>query len=355
MSIELTSPAAVLALPLAHPERVFSGDPAALQKEWRTLAAQWHPDRHGGSADAQRAFQHLGALRDEAEARIAAGLWAAPNEIEFTAIDGRQYRLRDVRVRAFELGETYIGRSTLAYAVSKTGRDLFEAATARIAALGFASDAMRRQFSAGLPQVVATFETASRLVLVLRRDPDFVALSDLLAHLGGRLEPVHLAWVIGGLENLACYLAQQGLVHGAIGPGTVFVAPRTHQVALLGGWWYATRAGATLTALPGHAMRVLPPMILDGGRSAPAIDLELIRALGREALGDPAGSRILHDGSVPRPFARWLTHAPAATAYADYANWETVRDASFGKRRFVELKVSPEHIHTTPQPLGTGV
>ena len=334
----------IIGVPLAQASRIFSGTPAEIHRQWRELAAQCHPDRHSGATDANAAFRHLLDLRDAALGKADADA-ALLRDVTFATTDGRHFKLRYLRCRPFELGCVYIGRTTLAYAIDLAHRDLYEAATERIGSLTFANEALRRQFATSLPAILAWLETADRLVLILRRDPGLVVLADLLAHQGGQLDPRHIAWIVSGLANIACYLTASGLVHGAIDAGTVLVDPATHEVALPSGWFYATETGAALQALPEQTARRLPAMLLDHGLATPAIDLALIRALARTLCGDPSGSRMLHDGRLPRPFADWLTHAPADTAFADTAGWERARDASFGKQRFVDLPVTPAEIY----------
>ncbi len=57
-NITTLSAAALLAIPLSRPERLFTGDPGQAQREFRTLVAIWHPDRclH---LEATAVFQHL--------------------------------------------------------------------------------------------------------------------------------------------------------------------------------------------------------------------------------------------------------------------------------------------------------
>lgn len=337
---------AILAIPLSEPERLFA-DPAALHGEWRSLAAYWHPDRRAAESRATEVFQHLSALYEIARSKAATGEWTMPGMLRLTGIDGRCYDLRYRRQTCFELGDAYVGARLVAYAVDAADLDLFTSAIAAIGGLPFADARMRGEMSGRLPSIKATVATAGRSVLILRKDPDVVALSDLLHHLGGRLDPRHVAWIVSGLESIACYLDWAGLMHGAIAPETVFVSPRRHTVALLGGWWYAKPFGQVIKAIPERTVRLMPPMMMRHRVAGSAIDLECIRQVAREALGDAAGSRLLHDRNVPKPFAQWLAHPPGRTALADYRSWECAREAAFGRRKFTELPVDPAAIYPT--------
>ncbi|MEZ5816030.1 MAG: molecular chaperone DnaJ [Hyphomicrobiaceae bacterium] len=343
--MEHTSPEALLAVPLDQPERIFSGSPQDIRAQWRALALRHHPDCNPGTVNAQAAFRHLLALKKAAEARIKAGAWTRNGERLLTTRDGRCFRLRFISRRPFELGESYIGRSTLAFAIEGAAQRLVERGIEHFRSIGFADAAMQRQLAPLLPRLRATTEAEDCTVVVLHRAPGLVLLADLIAHGGGHLDPRHVAWVVSGLENLACYLGTRGLVHGAISPDTVLVDPVTHRVALLGGWWYATPFGARLMALPTRTIRVLPRGLLDNGRAREAIDLELIRLTARECLGDATGTRWHRGGVVPSPLKSWMLSPPLASASEDYAAWEEAREAAFGPRRFTETGVSAGDVY----------
>ncbi len=345
MDKSLPTAEAILSVPLDQPERLFAYESDGLKQEWRTLATLWHPDRNPPQPRANQVFQHINALYKAALEKLAAGDWEGHGVLTIPGDGGGQRELRYLRMRRFELGECYIGESFVAYALEKSNRDLFDAAVWTLGGFRYADDTMKREVSRGLPQVERVAETADRLVLVLRREADMVMLGDLIAHLGGRLDPKHAAWVVSGLASLACYLEWAGLMHGAIAPDTVFVSPKHHSIALIGGWWYATPAGEKLRALPQRSLDASPAIVADAKRAACAVDGELIRQTAREMLGDPGGTKLLRDKTIPAAFARYIAHPPVSSAFADYCNWEKAREASFGARKFVELPVKAGDIY----------
>jgi hypothetical protein len=331
---DLTS-ATILAIPPDAPERLYC-DPEQIKSDWHALSARWHPDFGGSETEDRTAvMQHINALYAEACRRIAGGTYVLPDTLRLTATDGRQFNLRYLRQSPFELGTTYLGKTTLAYGVDVAATDLFTAAVATIGGLTFADPKMATAMTGRLPAIKATVETAAHQYLLLHRQPDNMALADLLARAGGRLDPRHVAWIISGLEHIVCYLDWAGLMHGGIGLDSVYITQR-HRVALLGGWWYTHRFGQPLAALPEGTAKLLPR-----SASAPhahaALDLECIRQVGRDLLGDTAGTRLLHKPDVPKPLAHWLISPPAVNAYVDFKAWETAREASFGPRNFIKL------------------
>jgi hypothetical protein len=94
-------------------------------------------------------------------------------------------------------------------------------------------------------------------------------------------------------------------------------------------------------ALPERTLAELPRLeapdaVCDGG-----IDPALVRLTIREALGDPAGTRLAGDPTFPNPFALWLLMPGADNAQADFRAWEQARDAAFGPRRFIQWDFDP--------------
>lgn len=342
------SPDEIAAIPLDRPELLFSGDPAALKREWRALAAEWHPDRHAGAPAATAVLQHINALHGEAERRLDAGFWETAHVLRMRSDMGRDFELKFRRRGAFELGESFIGPDRVAYLVSGADRDLVENAVRALGRFTYPDAAMRTEIAPRLPRMAARFEAKDRLVLVLRKPADQVRLADLTAHLGGKLPPHHVAWVLGRLLGLACYFECTGIVHGAIGPDSVFVGPREHSVSLIGGWWYATKDCEAPIAVPTRTVGLLSPTDAALGIVSGRIDRELIRLTAREVLGDPAGTRLLRDPAVPPAFAEWLVQPPPDSALDDYRSFEAAREAAFGPPRFVDLLVDFDDVY--PQP-----
>ncbi len=321
------SAATILATPPAAAVALFPGDADAVRAGFHALALLWHPDRSRDPL-ADAVFTHLVALRDAALGRAIGG---AP-----AGTCGAEGGERALRRHGFELGELLVRADALAWCLDPAHSDLARRGLARIASLPFADGGMRGEMRALLPEVRTVAETGEGIVVAMRRDPGSVLLRDLLAHAGGTLPPRHAAWITSGLHHLACYLGFAGLVHGDIGPDTVLVAPERHAVALPGGWWYATPAGASLDALPLRTAELLPPRALDAGVADPAIDRLLIRATAR-ALADPAAQ--------PEPVRRWLREEGFAGPVEEYRRWREVLRAGFGPRRFATLPITADQVY----------
>jgi len=119
-------------LGIAQPEGLF-GTPDAIHDCYRSLARRWHPDRPAGDA---AVFTHINLLHTKAKELAERGTWHVPGLFEFSA-EGKQYRIRYMRVFDFELGKMFIGKTLVTYVITKEFADLAENARTVIAKLRF--------------------------------------------------------------------------------------------------------------------------------------------------------------------------------------------------------------------------
>lgn len=306
---------------------------------------EWHPDLNK-KPEASKVAAHIQKLYDSVEPKIKAGTWAAPNTIVLKGVDGKTRTIKYRRKRAFELGEMVYGDRVLCYIVRPDAKDLFGRGLETIKhSFAYKDDKIKEEIERYLPAVLDSFETTDGSnVLVLAKTPDVFLLQDVIDFMGP-LDPKHVCWIMSCFHNLACYLRTIGMTHNAISTTTCFVSPQHHSGLLLGGWWYSQYTGKNLVAMPGHSANNCPPDILKTKIADPRLDMALIRQMGLDCLGDSTGVNLLHDGKTPRPLVDFLRLTSDGNAFKDYKKWEKVRSDSFGKRRFVEMKVDSSDIY----------
>jgi len=331
----------LLAIPADQPERLFSG-PDAVAGEFKALAKRWHPDR-GGDGDV---FAHVNVLWQAAKDRVAKGSWKVPGLAVFTGKDGREKRVRYFREFDAGVGPGYIGTSMVSYAAAPDCADLMDSAAMILSDMIIPDEKLARIMDTRIPKVVALTPVQDHILMVLKRDPESVRARDLLEHVGGKLDPRHVAWVMSDLMHWACVLGVLRLTHNDLSLDTVFINPRQHSTSVVGGWWHASRVGERMARKQAaRTVRNAPGAVLASKVSSPATDLTLVRLLGRELLGDPSGMRLPADSSIPKPMADWLRLASGGDAIAEYRHWASVLQASFGARRFIELAITPSDIY----------
>jgi hypothetical protein len=336
--MDFTSAAYILNL--KDPRKLFYGDGHERKRQYINLVKYWHPD-HNKSKESNEVMTKINALYSKAEGSSN----PSANLISFTCLEGKTHNIRYVTAHTFELGEMYVGNTIVAFAVGVEHRDLFENAKMNIRGFKYANDKMREEFSKYLPTILDTFESGDKLVLVLRKTPDLLLLRDVLNYYSGKIDPRHVAWIQSTLHNLSCYFEFAGITHNAISADTYFISPEFHGGALLGGWWYAVPKDSKLLGVPAATYSVMPPKIKGTKVGSTATDLELIKAVGRELLGDRNGTRLNDNKEVPESLVMWLRSATSDTAVNTYVKWGKVLDASFGPRKFIPLEITADILY----------
>lgn len=332
--------AAILAIPETEPERLFTS-PANVVTEHRALQKRWHPDA-GGDA---KVFAHIEALRRAAEQKAHKGIWQLPGQIEISDRYGKRIRLKYRARRPFELGEMLIGLGIVTYIMPRAHEALVMNGLKQIGHMRYPNETFRKSLEPHFPKVLRAFETETDWVVCIQKHSDEVLLADLIKHLGGQIDPRHVAWIVSSLLNLACFLDVSEMTLNSMAVSTVFVSPAKHAVSLYGGWWYAAGAGKLLSHLPPETAPLASARLRAHKVATSDLDLQCIKAIGRACLGDPTGGSLRGRADIPSPFSQFLQLPPAKSAFVEYERWPKVLADSFGPRRYHELKVTGEDVY----------
>lgn len=311
-------------LRITLPEQLFSS-PEECKNDYRALAFVWHPDKNK-SKDATRVFAHINALYDQALDKIKKGLW-----VNLALPFKKQFK--------FELGEAFIGDDHVTYVVESRHSSYVDNFKKTLLKFKYGSDRMEKEVKRYLP-IATTFskQPDGSYVVTVPKTPDLIRLQDVLDFYKGSLDIKHVAWIESSLYNLCCYLNYAGLVHGDISLDNYFISPEHHSGALLGGWWYTTSVGSKLTSLPRRTFDLLPLDVKKDKRSSVSIDLELVRAVGREL------SKTTLYGA-PEPLLMWLRSVATDEPVTEYRDWKKTLEESFGARKFTKMALTSKEIY----------
>lgn len=341
----MTSAHDILSIPLSEPERLFPNSEFEADSIFRKLAKQWHPDRNA-NINTTDVMAHISALHSVAVKKIKDKTWAKIGTRIFHCADGKSRRLQYHIAHTYELGEYLVGETVLLHTVSQDSADLFHAAVKTIKNLSFTSVKIENEISRYLPNPISIFEAGKNSILVQHKTSDVYCLRDVLNACGGKLEANHVAWILNRLYNIACYFEVSKLTHNDISLDSVFISPKTHSAMLYGGWWYSLPLHAKISALPIRSVNLAPYGLLNDKKADHRLDLTLIKALGRELLGDPSGMMLPLWTHIPKPITDFLRQPCSHSARQDYEIWEAkVLPASFGKRKFVKMAVTKDDVY----------
>jgi len=327
----------------AAPGDVFTPNEAAIKARYHELVRVWHPDV-SSDPRAEDVFKRLGALKVEAEAQLVSGHWSGSRDIVVTA-DGKKYRMAYVAKRDNDAGTAYIGKQSMLYVLPKARDSLFDVGVSRMRALTYASEDMRNNVVASLPTVKRVLKNDEFSYVLLEKSPNEIRLSDLLSHMGGKIDPKHVAWIGSRLLNITCYLEWAGLTHNDISADSVYVSPKNHGAHLLGGWWYSGPVGDSMVGLtvPARSAGLVGPKQRREKRFDYALDQDCVRALIRELLGDVFGSTLAK--TAPPAMASWATSTATKSAVDSFTTWRSALEASFGPPKFVKMETTFDNVY----------
>ncbi len=227
--------------------------------------------------------------------------------------------------------------------------DVAEKEMQTVGAFSFADAAMKSEMARYLPVIKRSLSLSDKRVLFYEKPEDCVLLADLAAYYGNKMPCVHVAWIVSSLMNMACYLGWAQKVHGAISMDNVLVCPAKHSIMLIGGWGYACPVDTRPSVLPRRTTSLAPRLAVAGELISPRVDLDLIKDIAQELLGAPGGAGLYFNKDVPDALKDWLVSPSTDNPISEYDAWMKALVAGYGKRRFVEMKVSPDMIYRNPK------
>lgn len=331
-------------LAIRSPESLYPNDATESKHVFRKLSMEWHPDRGGDDT----VFKHIKALYEEVEVKIRLGTWELDGVRTIETDCGKKFRMRYLAKRRIEVGEMFVCRHSIIYIIDIGASDLVGLSQKAYDRVDRVRDAALSKYVPLMPREVGHYRLMDGRTVVMYSKPEgMILLRDALEHLGGAIHPRHVAWITSRMYSVASFLDHIGWVHGDLSPDTIFIDPREHTIGLLGGWWYGTKAGEKLTALPKRTVNHVPKSLITKKVADPTIDSYLIRVTARELLGDIHGSKLLVDKSIPDSMKAWVRGSGTDDVLSEFKDWyDKCLIESFGKRKFVELRLSAGEVYS---------
>ena len=316
-------------------KQLFGTNADEAKRIWRKLASIWHPDRNS-NPEAGHVFAHIKIVYERAEASVAPP--APPKEQELTCRDGSQIRIKWLREHKLEVGRACIGRSIATYLLEPEFDDLSAAAESTVNALPYHDERMRKAMRHNVPGQARRIELERGSAIVVDKPKGLVPLADVHELAGRRIDPRHVAWMTSSMLNLVCYLQFAKIAHQGMTSTNLLVDPARHSIGLWGGWWWSGKHGERLQALAGSAARAAPPDVMEAKKCNLRLDQFMVRDTARTLLGE-------HWSETPEPMREFIDLPPAPDAINDYKQWMKTLERSFGKRKFVKLDITADHVY----------
>jgi hypothetical protein len=325
---------------------LFTNDRNKVKSEYIQLSKTWHPDCNDNSDESNAVMAKINIFYEKALNLIDQNKWEGKNFIRISSIDKKAYEIRYRVSCNFELGTMYITDSIVAYIIDGKHKDFYENAVKNIKNFKYANDKMKSEISKYLPIILAEFDTTdNNLGLIIQKTPDLLLLKDVLEYYNNNIPDRHVAWILSSLYNITCYIDYINMSHNAISLNTYFISPKYHSGALLGGWWYAVNQNSKMLGVPKEIYNILPPKTKEFKISNITTDLESIRHIGKQLLGEKNGCKVKYNKDVPKAFVDWLLIGSSEKAVEEYSKWTKVLENSYGKRKFVNMDLSSDKLY----------
>lgn len=349
MQYENLTEAKILSIPLNKPEELFSGVEKDVKKAYKKLSVMWHPDkRKDNSLKAGEVFSHIHNLYVEALKKEKAGILGENvNVLNIKTTEGKEFRFKYMKEKSFEMGHYYIAKKFVIWVFKKEYKEDVEAGILNIKNLNYADHRMKEEFSRYVPIVHKVLNTENEYIVVLEKNAAFLNLGDVLQQQGGKIDAKQVAWIMSRIYNNVCFIHFNKIMHGGLNVDNIFINPETHEVMLLGGWWYSRKENVKLTMLSKESVDVAPLSLMNSKKAELLLDMELIKKIGRQLLGDVTGMNLEAKNLAPKAFVNWLRDSSTKSVFDEYGIWmNKVLVDSFGKRKFVEFKVSEKDLYS---------
>jgi len=324
---------------------LFANDVNSLKKDYRLLVKIWHPDVNSDK-QAGSVMNYINTLYEHANLLIKNNQWEVSNQAQYISNKDEVISINFQLEKNFELGKYYVCSNKVVYVIDKSKENLANNAVKMMASFSFADDEMEREIRKLLPKVIHYYLTkdGKYVIIEIEKTNDLLPLSEILKHYNGIIPHKHVAWIMSRLNNLICYLQWSGLAHNGISLDTCFISPMYHSVVVYGGWWYARPLGESLKATSKDVYDIIPFSVKNKKVSSILTDIESVKALGRQLLGDRSGYRM--DNTTPKSFTDFLSKTNAKNGFENYNNWSKVLHESYGVRKFIPMEINENELYT---------
>lgn len=346
MNIDNLSEKDILNVKTGQPEIIFSGTECEIKKTYKKLSLLWHPDKTKNK-NSSAVFSHIHDLYISAIEKLANGtLGTGKNILEITSLDGKKFKLTYIKEKNFEMGKYYIAHNIVAWCFDNNHIDEVKEGLKNLDSVKFIDETMRTAFKKYIPEVIELIESESVFYVLMKKPKGFLNVGDIWEHYKRNIPAEHVAWIVSNLYNQLCFIHHNNLMFGGINTDNYYINPETHEGMLVGGWWYSCKQEQPLSMLSTNAVDVAPVSLLNSKKAEYLLDLEMVKLLGRELLGDKTGNYLKKNTSIPESFTQWFRVGSKGTAISEYSQWNNqVLIKSFGKRKFVEMKINSDDIY----------
>lgn len=336
--IDISNPDAILAVKYPF-ELVSKTD---YSKEFRKILFAWHPDRcsHPKANDVTVHLNHLYEMADKMSSSIV-----NTNIVKFG-----KFEFEYLSKLPFTLGTMYCNTNRVLFEVPPSYKDLCEVYTRNINTIkpSLSDKKVYDYFLQFIPVVEHQVIYGSNIYILIKVCENFIPLRSVLDYFGGRIDNVHVAWIINRMLTTAAYCETRNIVNNSFTLDSFFIDPETHYGFDQAGWFFSTNINGTLTALPSENIDIYPKKALQDKRADSRFDVIAIKRISAILSGDPTGTGKKLPSDVPEALRKWILTPPRNSSTKEHMYWEgEIIEKAFGKKKFSEWGINSKLVLTT--------
>lgn len=305
-----------------------------IHNQYKKLAKFCHPDINKNSL-AEKAFKHLVTIYDIYKDPSKA--LKESKQIDFLILIEKDKKYKYIP-RVFnkdECGEIYLGNSTLRLFNNKLLLDNHE-----VQFYDFLYKSKTTNFDKYVSET-HYIKYNDQSGILYKHQQETYRLKEILIKLKS-LPQEHVIWITNRLLELAAYLESINIVHNNISLFSVYINPNTHGIELCD-WQYARKTNEKLIALNGSLETIFPKETLKTGKAINQTDLNLIKHLGIQLLGDSSGfgNKLKMNKSINQNILRWYQGANKNKNILEtYDKFRKLCEKELGKSKFFKLELN---------------
>lgn len=310
-----------------------------IKNRYKELVKQWHPDINKKD-NASDVFTKITYLYNRALDLFECGTWEKTNYVLLPKENGKKIALNFDTMFDFELGTCYVSKTKVVYVLGSEKEKYYLNTLKMFKSLRYKDKKMESDLGKFFPDLYDSSKLSDgRYCIVLSKTEDVVPLQNVFDYFHGKIEDRHVAWIISRLCNLSCFLKFNGVVHNGINLCNCFVSPQYHSILLLGGWWYANKENEKMLGTTKDIFSIMSVSSKGSKVSNCLTDLESIKLLGRQLLGEPNCRKLALNKEVPKSFINFLVGGSGNNAYEEFSKWDKALNDSYGKREFIKMNI----------------
>lgn len=332
-------------LDIENPTVLFTGTSDEIHAKYRTLCKIWHPDINPGNTLAIDVFKHIGDLYKKAinMLNINGGITLEENTIFLKRTDNNKtVKIKYILKTEFELGLMYISKTIITYIIDSNHEVLFDNAIKTLKYIqNINNPDLKEQFKLSITEYLDSFKTIdNKLVLICKKEKDEIFLPQVLNYFNNKIDPKHVAWIMSRLYNMVCYLDHNKICNNGLLTNSFVINPKLHTCRVIGGWWYSVRINQKMIGCPIEVYNLLSDITKENKLGNIKTDLDSIRLIGRELLGDKYGSTLRISKIAPEPMLTSLMMPSTKSPIEEFKQWDITLTNSFGKRKYINMEIT---------------